>query len=337
MKSEDKLLIRVLNGETPSIPPVWLMRQAGRYLPEYRELRAKSSSFLDFCYRPEMAVEATLQPIRRYGFDASIMFSDILVVPDALGQKVWFVEGEGPRLEPLSHDIPIPEFDAEPFHAHLAPVYEVIATLRAKLPAQTTLIGFAGAPWTLATYMLAGRGKEEQAAARRFSSLIDVLSVAISSYLIRQAEAGAEALQIFDSWAGALPPNAREAYCYAPTRKIVDTVRAAHPNVPILGFPRAVGAAYQEFVEQTGVDGVSLDQSVSPEWAAHAIPSRCALQGNLDPMHMITGGRAMEADVERILEAWQGRPHIFNLGHGITPKSDPENVTRLLAKIRGAT
>jgi len=325
MKSEDKLLIRVLNGETPSIPPVWLMRQAGRYLPEYRELRAKSSSFLDFCYR--------------------IMFSDILVVPDALGQKVWFVEGEGPRLEPLSHDIPIPEFDAEPFHAHLAPVYEVIATLRAKLPAETALIGFAGAPWTLATYMLAGRGKEEQAAARRcmfehpeyFSSLIDVLSVAISSYLIRQAEAGAEALQIFDSWAGALPPNAREAYCYAPTREIVDTVRAAHPNVPILGFPRAVGAAYQEFVEQTSVDGVSLDQSVSPEWAAHAIPPRCALQGNLDPMHMITGGRAIEGDVERILEAWQGRPHIFNLGHGITPKSDPENVTRLLAKIRGAT
>lgn len=342
MKSQDKLLLRALRGEKLPIPPVWLMRQAGRYLPEYRELRAKADGFLDFCYRPDMAVEATLQPIRRYGFDASIIFSDILVVPHALGQKVWFVTGEGPRLEPMPIGTRLPEFDGDAFHAHLAPVYETMGRLREELPKETTLIGFAGAPWTLATYMAAGRGKEEQEAARTwmfsdpasFKALIDNLAEAVALYLIRQIDAGAEVVQIFDSWASALSPSAREAYCYAPTKRIVEVVKAAHPNTPILGFPRGVGAAYVDFVKATGVDGVSLDQSVSPEWAAQALQPHTAVQGNLDPMHMVTGGDALLADVDRICEALGDGPFIFNLGHGITPKADPANVDVLLNRIR---
>lgn len=343
MKTPEKSLIRVLNGETLDTPPVWLMRQAGRYLPEYRALREKAGGFLDLCYTPDFAVEATLQPIRRFGFDASILFSDILVVPHAMGREVWFVAGEGPRLEPMAAGSVLPALDRDRFHAHLAPVYETVGRLREELPPETTLIGFAGAPWTLATYMAAGRGKEEQAAARKwmfseprsFDELIDRLTEAVATYLIRQIEAGAEAVQIFDSWASALPPTAFERYCLAPTRKIVDLVRAAHPDTPILGFPKGVGAGYASFVNATGVDGVSIDQNVAPEWAAKTLQPHCAVQGNLDPMHMVTGGDAMFADIDRIREALGSGPHIFNLGHGITPEADPANVEALLKRVRG--
>ena len=272
MKTADKALIRALKGERVDPPPVWLMRQAGRYLPEYRELRQRAGDFLTLCYTPDFAVEATLQPIRRFGFDASILFSDILVVPHAMGRNVWFATGEGPRLDPLPPGDPLPELDLGAFHDHLAPVYEAVSRLRQDLPGETALIGFAGAPWTLATYMAAGRGKDDQEAARKwmfadpesFGALIDRLAEAVSAYLIRQIEAGAEAVQIFDSWAGALSPSAFERYSIAPTQAIVERVRAAHPNVPILGFPRGVGASYADFAQATGVDGISIDQRVSP-------------------------------------------------------------------------
>ncbi len=343
MKTEDKLLIRALNGETLATPPVWLMRQAGRYLPEYRATREKAGGFLNLCYTPDYAVEVTLQPIRRFGFDASILFSDILVIPHAMGRDVWFETGEGPRLNPLEDAEPIPALELESFHAHLAPVYETVGRLREELPKETTLIGFSGAPWTLATYMIAGRGKDEQAAARRlmfsnpdrFSALIDVLADAVSHYLIRQIDSGAEAVQIFDSWASALAPNSFDRYCVAPTIKIVDAVRAAHPHTPIIGFPRGVGSEYSDFAQKTGVNGISLDQTESPEWAAKAIQPHCTVQGNLEPMHMVTGGDAMLADIDRILEALSGGPHVFNLGHGITPDADTANVDALLKRIRG--
>jgi uroporphyrinogen decarboxylase len=343
MKTEDKLLIRALNGETLPTPPVWLMRQAGRYLPEYRELREKANGFLNLCYTPEYAVEATMQPIRRFGFDASILFSDILVVPHAMGRNVWFEPGEGPRLDPMAIGDAPPAFDHDAFHAHLAPVYEAVKGLRQSLPAETALIGFSGAPWTLATYMAAGRGKDEQDAARRwmftdpdgFAALIDGLADAIASYLIRQIDAGAEAVQIFDSWASALAPNAFDRYCIAPTKKIVDTVRAAHPTTPIMGFPRGVGASYEQFMVETGVTGVSLDQGVSPDWAAKALQPHGAVQGNLEPMHMITGGDPMKRDVDRIRAALGDGPFVLNLGHGITPQADPANVEALLRHVRG--
>ena len=343
MKTEDKLMIRALRGQTPDVPPVWMMRQAGRYLPEYRALREKAGGFLNLCYNPDFAVEATMQPIRRFGFDASILFSDILVVPHALGRDVWFETGEGPRLNPMEIGEALPAFDAEAFHGHLKPVYEAVTGLRENLPPQTTLIGFAGAPWTLATYMAAGRGKDEQAAARRwmftdegsFAALIDRLAEAVAQYLIRQIDAGAEVVQIFDSWASALAPNAFDRYCVQPTKYIVETVRAAHPDTPILGFPRGVGASYLPFLQHTGVSGVSLDQNVAPEWAAEALQPHGAVQGNLEPMHMVTGGDAMLRDIDRIVAALSGGPFVFNLGHGITPQADAANVEALLRRIRG--
>ncbi len=343
MKTEEKLLIRTLKGETTPVPPVWLMRQAGRYLPEYRATRETAGGFLNLCYSPDFAVEVTLQPIRRFGFDASILFSDILVVPHAMGRDVWFETGEGPRLNPWTDDQPVPVLDLESFHAHLAPVYETIGRLREELPKETSLIGFSGAPWTLATYVIAGRGKDDQAAARklmfsnpaRFKALIDVLADAISHYLIRQIDSGAEVVQIFDSWAGALAPNAFDAYCIEPTVRIVNAVRAAHPDTPIIGFPRAVGSEYVDFTKATGVDGISIDQTASPDWAAKAIQPHCAVQGNLEPMHMVTGGDAMLADIDRIRAALSGGPHIFNLGHGITPDANIDNVHALLKRIRG--
>jgi len=343
MKTEDKLMIRALRGQTPDVPPVWMMRQAGRYLPEYRALREKAGGFLNLCYNPDFAVEATMQPIRRFGFDASILFSDILVVPHALGRDVWFETGEGPRLNPMEIGEALPAFDAEAFHGHLKPVYEAVTGLRENLPPETTLIGFAGAPWTLATYMAAGRGKDEQAAARNwmftdegsFAALIDRLAEAVAQYLIRQIDAGAEVVQIFDSWASALAPNAFDRYCVQPTKYIVETVCAAHPDTPILGFPRGVGASYLPFLQHTGVSGVSLDQNVAPEWAAEALQPHGAVQGNLEPMHMITGGDAMLRDIDRITAALSGGPFVFNLGHGITPQADPANVEALLRRIRG--
>lgn len=343
MKTSEKRLIRALKGETLDVPPVWLMRQAGRYLPEYRATRERAGGFLDLCYTPKFAVEVTLQPIKRFGFDASIMFSDILVVPHALGRNVWFEPGEGPRLDPMAIGERLPAFDAEAFHGHLAPVYEILGMLREELPSETALIGFAGAPWTLATYMAAGRGKEDQVSARKwmfsdpdsFDALINDLSDAIASYLIKQVDAGAEALQIFDSWASALSPLAFERWSIAPTKRIVDMVRAVHPNIPIIGFPRGVGAGYERFLRETGVNAISIDQGTCPKWAAKALQPHGAVQGNLEPMHMITGGDALEREANHILESLSGGPFVFNLGHGITPEADPANVEHLLKVIRG--
>lgn len=343
LQSPDKLLLRALSGEALARPPVWLMRQAGRYLPEYRALRAQAGGFLELCYNPDFAVEATLQPIRRFGFDAAILFSDILVVPHALGWKLWFEQGEGPRLEVQAPEAPLPRLIPDDFHRRLAPVYEAVGRLREELPKETALIGFAGAPWTLATYLAAGRGKDEQAAARRwmfahperFQALIDLLTEATTAYLLRQIEAGAEAVQIFDSWAGALAPRAFEAYAVEPARRIVEGIRAERPGFPIIGFPRGAGGGYAAYAAKTGVSALGLDTSVSPAWASAAIPAPTALQGNLDPLTLLPGSQALWREAEAILEGFAGRAHIFNLGHGITPEADPAQVELLLKIIRG--
>ena len=338
-----KKLLRVLAGEAETIPPVWLMRQAGRYLPEYRETRKKAGTFLDLCYSPELAEEVTLQPIRRYGFDASILFADILLVPHALGQRLDFVTGEGPRLEPikdtagLSRLKPVDEIDET-----LGPVYETVSRLKRSLPAETTLIGFAGAPWTVATYMIAGRGTPDQAPARKFmyldpdgfAQLIDRIIDATVHYLSRQIEAGAEVVMLFDSWAGALAPDMFLKHSIEPAKKIVAALRGRYPGVPVIGFPRGAGALYARYAAETEVSGLGLDSGVPLEWAREAMPG-VALQGNLDPMLMVTGGNALTDTAKRMIETMAGAPYIFNLGHGITPEADPANVDTLLRAIRG--
>lgn len=329
-----------LGGERQAIPPVWLMRQAGRYLPEYRALRAEARSFLDFCYNPDLASEATLQPIRRFGFDAAIVFSDILVIPDGLGQAVAFMEGEGPRLDPLPLDA-VGCLDLSRMVEHLAPVYETLAKVRASLDNETALIGFAGAPWTLATYMVAGRGSADQAFTRKaayrdpdaFQRLIDVLVAAVSAHLITQVEAGADAVQIFDSWAGPLDDEGFNRWCIAPTAEIVRRVHRAAPGVRIIGFPRGAGTRLQRYVDGTGVDAVGLDWSVAME-TGRALQAHATVQGNLDPLRLVTGGRALDEGVEAILQAFSGGPFVFNLGHGIVPETPVENVERMLARIR---
>jgi len=343
-----KPLLRVLRGEALEVPPVWLMRQAGRYLPEYRALRAQAGSFLELCYTPEMAEEVTLQPIRRFGFDAAILFSDILLVPHALGQDLRFVEGEGPRLAPVT-DVagiaqlkPVDEIDAV-----LAPVYETVARLTQSLPGEVALIGFAGAPWTVATYMVAGRGTPDQEPARRwmygdldgFGSLIERITQATIHYLDRQILAGAEAVKLFDSWAGALAPEMFERFAVAPAQQIVAALKERHPQVPVIGFPRGAGAMYPDFAHSTEVAAVALDSTVPLAWARAEMspaPGRdgVALQGNLDPMLMATGGAALTATARRMVAAMRGVPYIFNLGHGITPDSDPEYVEHLLQAVR---
>ncbi|MBK0400525.1 uroporphyrinogen decarboxylase [Limibaculum sp. M0105] len=338
-----KTLLRVLRGEALPTPPVWLMRQAGRYLPEYRATRAKAGSFLDLCYTPELAEEVTLQPIRRFGFDAAILFADILLIPQSLGLDLSFVEGEGPRLawrrEPrdLGSLRPLDEIDET-----LSPVYETVRRLSRSLPAETTLIGFAGAPWTVATYMAAGRGTPDQGPARRwmfgdpdgFAELIDRVTDATIHYLSCQIEAGAEVVKIFDSWAGALTPPMFERFAIRPAARIAAALKERHPDVPIIGFPRGAGALYRDFARGAGVDAIALDSQVPLGWARGALGD-VALQGNLDPMLMVVGGTALEAEARRIRDEMAGHPHIFNLGHGITPDADPANVDRLLKAIRG--
>ena len=338
-----KLLIRTLRGEAAEIPPMWLMRQAGRYLPEYRATRAKAGSFLDLCYNPELAEEVTLQPIRRYGFDAAILFADILLVPHALGQKLDFVQGEGPRLEPITDTEglgrlkPVDEIDEV-----LSPVYETVARLSKSLPAETTLIGFAGAPWTVATYMVAGRGTPDQGPARfwmyrdpeGFAQLVDLVTEATIHYLARQVEAGAEVVKIFDSWAGALAPEMFERFSVEPARRITAALKARFPDLPVIGFPRGVGGGYVGFAGKTGVDGLALDSSVPLAWAREALGG-VTLQGNMDPMLMVVGGEALTGTATRMKETMQGHPWIFNLGHGITPDADPANVDALIRAIRG--
>jgi uroporphyrinogen decarboxylase len=338
-----KPLLAALAGERQPRPPVWLMRQAGRYLPEYREIRAKASSFLDFCYTPALAVEATLQPVRRFGFDAAIVFSDILVVPDALGQTVTFETGEGPRLDPIEDEQGLTRLRAEPDWAKLAPMFETLDRVKAVLPAEVALIGFCGAPWTVASYMIAGRGTPDQGPARLFayrnpklfSALIERLVEASAEYLVRQIEAGAEAVQIFDSWAGVLPPAEFERWCVAPVAALVAGVKAKAPDAPVILFPRGAATQFGKFASMAGVSAIGLDTAVEPHAAVAALPGPVALQGNLDPLALVAGGAALDEGVDRVLAGFAERTHIFNLGHGILPETPVDHVERMMARVRG--
>lgn len=337
-----KPFLRALSGERVTPSPCWLMRQAGRYLPEYRAVRSSTNGFLDLCYTPEKATEVTLQPLRRYGFDAAILFSDILVVPDALGQSVSFNEGEGPRLSPIRSSEQLDALDRSGFDRHLQPVFETVSRLKAAIPAETALIGFAGAPWTVATYMVEGQGSKEfietkkmaYGQAELFGRLIDTLVEATGDYLIRQIDHGAEAIQIFDSWAGTLPQDQFARWVIAPTRRLVEHIKTERPGIPVIGFPRGAGALYQDFVDQTGVDGVSLDTSIPLDWAVKALQPKVTLQGNLDPVMLMVGGEAQDAAIDRILSLCANGPFIFNLGHGIPQHTPPENVARLVERVR---
>jgi uroporphyrinogen decarboxylase len=339
--SSDRKLVRVREGSAEKAPPVWMMRQAGRYLPEYRKLRAEAGSFWAMALTPKYAAEVTLQPIRRFGFDAAILFSDILTVPEALGQKVTFTEGEGPSLAPVTSAKGFNE-DRAQWASYFEPVYEALRLTRAGLPPETTLLGFAGAPWTLATYLAAGVGGDEQKAAKLwayrdpegFGYLLDILGECVAFHLIRQIDAGADAVQIFDSWASGLPVALYERVVINPTKKIVAAVRSARPGAKIIGFPRATTlAGYEIYVQATGVDAVSLDTAAPLRWAAENLG--CALQGNLDPIALIAGGAALDQAVDTILEAMAGRAHIFNLGHGILPETPIAHVEQMLKRIRG--
>ena len=335
-------LLSVFTGQALSPPPVWLMRQAGRYLPEYRTLRAKAGSFLDLCYAPDMAAEVTLQPIRRYGFDAAILFSDILVVPDALGQPVTFVEGEGPRLAPVRNGADLASLRMEATRPKFGRVFETVAKVRQGLSNDTALFGFCGAPWTVATYMAEGRGSTDQAAARswayrdpgEFQQLIDLLVEASVEYLSGQVAAGADVLQIFDSWAGSLADDQFARWVVAPTKVLVERVKARHPQVPIIGFPRGAGAQMPVYVTAIGVDGVSCDTSMPLAFIASKLSGRTVVQGNLDPLLLVAGGQNLERRVTEVLAKLAGKPFIFNLGHGIVPQTPPEHVARLVELVR---
>ncbi|MDO5646533.1 uroporphyrinogen decarboxylase [Paracoccus sp. (in: a-proteobacteria)] len=340
-----KLLLRALAGETLHTPPIWMMRQAGRYLPEYRATRAQAGDFLSLCYNPDLAAEVTLQPIRRFGFDAAILFADILLVPQALGADLWFVTGEGPRLSTITNADQVAALKpADAIHDRLAPVYETVRILARELPRETALIGFAGAPWTVATYMVAGRGTKDQGPAHAmkdadraaFTALIDRITDATILYLSAQIDAGAEVVKLFDSWAGSLRGQDFDDFAIEPARKIIAALKARHPNTPVIAFPREAGDRYIGFARATGADCVATDNSVSAEWVAqHVQPDGC-VQGNMAPHHMVTGGPDLVAEAQRITRVLRGGPHIFNLGHGITPDADPENVAAMIAAVRSA-
>lgn len=337
-----KILLETLKGNPSERVPFWFMRQAGRYLPEYREVRATTKSFMDFCYSPDKAAEVTLQPIRRYGMDGAILFADILVVPDGLGQEVWFEAGSGPKLTPVKTAADYDQLSLKGFHDKVGAVYETVAKLKHMLPAETTLLGFAGAPWTVATYMIEGAGSKDHAAARQmgygdpalFGRILDLLVEATAQYLCRQIEAGADAVQIFDSWAAALPESVFDDWVIKPTKAIVDIVRAKHPDTPIIGFPRLAGLQYARFIEETGVDAVSLDTGIPLDWAADELQSKVCVQGNIDPHLVVSGGQPMVDEAIRILDALKNGPHVFNLGHGFVPQTPPENVALLSETIR---
>ncbi len=337
-----KPFLAALGGQRQPTPPMWLMRQAGRYLPEYREIRATAASFIDFCYTPRLATEATLQPIRRFGFDAAILFSDILVMPDALGQSVSFESGEGPRLKPIETAADFSQLRETPDWSRLAPVFETVERVRAGLPAETALIGFCGAPWTVASYMIAGHGTPDQAPARLFAyrhrelfgRLIDRLADASADYLARQIAAGAEAVQIFDSWSGVLPPEEFERWCVRPIERIVARLRAQAPATPIIAFPRGAATQLGKFADVAGLAAIGLDTAVEPRAAAAMLPAHLALQGNLDPLALIAGGRALDEGVARVLAGFAGRAHIFNLGHGILPETPIAHVERMVRLVR---
>ena len=317
-----KTILRALAGETLPTPPIWMMRQAGRYLPEYRATRAQAGDFLSLCYNPDLAAEVTLQPIRRYGFDAAILFADILLLPQALGPKLWFDE----------------------IHETLSPVYETVKILARELPRETTLIGFAGAPWTVATYMIAGRGSKDQGAAHAlksadratFSAIIDILTEATVEYLSAQVNAGAEVVKLFDSWAGSLKGDDFTDFAVKPSARIIAAMKARYPGLPIIAFPREAGNGYIGFGAATGADCVAVDDSVTPEWAAEHVQVDGCVQGNLASHHMVTGGEDLVRETRRVVQAFRKGPHIFNLGHGITPDANPDNVQLMIDTVRSA-
>ncbi len=332
--------MNVLNGEIAPRPPVWFMRQAGRYLPEYRVLRADKGGFLDLVYDVEAAIEATLQPLRRFDFDAAILFSDILVVPYAMGQHLWFEEGEGPRLSPKMLDATLESLQAAP--ERLESIFRTVAGVKAQLSPDKALLGFAGSPWTVATYMIAGQGSREQAEARRLAyrepervtALINAIAETTIGYLRAQIDAGADAVQLFDSWAGSLSPRQFEQLVIAPNAKIVAALKQSHPTIPVIGFPKGAGGKLPIYARETGVDAIGVDETVDPEWAHAALPRHMPVQGNLDPLSLVTGGPQLHDAVARILKAFAGRPHIFNLGHGIVPDTPLTHVQAVLAQIR---
>jgi uroporphyrinogen decarboxylase len=337
-------LLRVLSGETVWPPPIWLMRQAGRYLPDYRAVRARAGGMLDLCLNPALATEVTLQPIRRYGFDAAILFSDLPLICWALGQDLQYREGEGPVLDPIRDGAALARLDPGRVANAVAPVLEAVGRIRATLPAECALIGFAGSPWTVACYMVEGHGSKEFAAARNmayrdpalFGALIDLLVDQTADYLLRQAEAGADVVMLFDSWAGVLTAAQFRKYVIDPTRRIVAKLRAARPGLKVIGFPRLAGSLLAEYATVTGVDAVGVDTGSDPAQAAKAVPAQIAVQGNLDPLALVAGGEHLTVGIQTVLDAWRGRPAIFNLGHGIVPETPPEHVAALVETVRRA-
>ncbi len=338
----NKKLLNVLNGQREDIPPVWMMRQAGRYLPEYRATRDKAGSFLDLCFNPQLAAEVTLQPIRRFNFDGAILFSDILVIPYALGRKVDFVAGEGPKLEPIADAATAQSIRREVDHGKLDPVYETIRRVKSELPPEVTFLGFCGAPWTVATYMIAGHGTSDQEPARLFAyrhpdafdDMLQVLVKASAEYLIRQLKAGVDAVQIFDTWAGILPPEEFARWCIAPVRKIILAVRDEIPDAKIIGFPRGAGTMLERYVTELPLNAVGLDWMIDKTFARERIQKIKPVQGNLDPIALIAGGEALDRAVDDVMRAFSDGPFIFNLGHGITPQTPIENVERMVKRVR---
>ena len=338
--NDGKILRDTLKGNKYALPPVWLMRQAGRYLPEYRALRENKGGFLALLNDSAAASEVTLQPIKRFGFDGAILFSDILIIPHALGQDLWFEAGEGPRLAPRLVDQSLFALTRVP--ERLAPVYETVRRVKAGLDTKTTFLGFAGSPWTVATYMVAGQGSKDQADARRYAyrdpygflTIIDAISDMTFDYLSGQIEAGVDAVQLFDSWSGSLSPAQFENWVIAPTAKIVDRLRARHPDIPIIGFAKGAGGKLPAYARETRVDAVGLDETVDPVWAHASLPENLPVQGNLDPLALIAGGASLDGAIDRILSAFAERPHIFNLGHGILPDTPIAHVEQLLDRVR---
>ena len=345
METKDKLLMRALAGEILPTPPVWMMRQAGRYLPEYMATRGQAGDFLSLCYNPDLACEVTLQPIRRYGFDAAIMFADILLIPQALGADLWFVTGEGPRLSTITSQADLNKLGTvEDIQETLSPIYQTLRNLKETLPGETALIGFAGAPWTVMTYMIAGRGTPDQAPALKliaenqpvFDALMDKVTKATIIYLKSQIEAGAEVIKLFDSWASTLKGDLFNRYCLAPTVEIFNALRSEYPDVPLIGFPR--GASYENIVSYavaTGASSVAIGSEVEQDWAAKVLQPITCVQGNLDQRLLVSGGQPLIDATKQVVDAFKGGPHIFNLGHGITPDADPANVEIMLRAIRG--
>ena len=335
------LLLDTLRGENCGVRPVWLMRQAGRYLPEYRALRAEKGGFLALVYDTDAAAEITLQPIRRFGFDGAILFSDILIVPYAMGQDLAFLAGEGPRLSPRLADAALSALEAVP--GRLSPIYETVSKVRAALGPDTTLLGFAGSPWTVATYMVAGEGSRDQHETRSlayadpeaFAAIIGAITEVTVDYLAGQIEAGAEAVQLFDSWAGSLAPAEFERWVIAPNAAITARIKARFPDVPVIGFPKGSGEKLPAYARETGVDAVGLDETIDPVWAAAALPDGLPVQGNLDPLLLLAGGEELDRRANAILECFANRPHVFNLGHGISKETPIAHVERLLTSVRG--